>query len=338
MGTSVLEESGTLNTRLEGIKEHTYWVMPLDLVAQAGWYRLFPFSLFTMRALSIMWGLVALVAWFIIVHRLSGNINTAVLAFALIAVDYVFMTQASIGRMDMMCAALGFLALATYLALHERRLMWAVIASQSLIVLSGLTHPNGILPLFAVAFTAVFCDLRRLRLRHAAAASVPYVVGALAWGAYVLQSRSNFETQFAHNAGNRFPGLAHPLTAVSLEVTEKYMSLYGFAPHVGGPARLKILILVVYFGAVVTAVIVPAIRRRKGYQVLLVLTLISIVAETIFNHKIGFYLVHVVPFFAATVAVVAQWCWQQRPGYRWLCVSIIACLVLLETGAVLYRV
>ncbi len=37
MGTPVIESAGT---RLKGLDQHTYWVMPLYILAQAGWYKL----------------------------------------------------------------------------------------------------------------------------------------------------------------------------------------------------------------------------------------------------------------------------------------------------------
>src|ERR1700688_2200538 len=54
MGTTVLDPaSGTptlhTRTRTDGIDRYTYWVMPLSLVAQAGWYKLAGFSLLRMR-------------------------------------------------------------------------------------------------------------------------------------------------------------------------------------------------------------------------------------------------------------------------------------------------
>ncbi|HVG22106.1 MAG TPA: hypothetical protein VNI02_23930, partial [Blastocatellia bacterium] len=108
MGTTVLEPSGTLTSKLTGINQHTYWVMPLHLLAQAGWYEVFGFSLFSMRTLSIAWGLVALASWFLIMRALSGSLKLSMMAAAFIALDYVFIMHASLGRMDMMCAALGF--------------------------------------------------------------------------------------------------------------------------------------------------------------------------------------------------------------------------------------
>ena len=89
MGTTVLDPgSGTPHlhgrTRVDGIDRYTYWVMPLSLLTQAGWFKLVGFGLLRMRALSILWGLVALVSWWTVFHELSGNRYTALLAVALI--------------------------------------------------------------------------------------------------------------------------------------------------------------------------------------------------------------------------------------------------------------
>src|ERR1051325_9152189 len=87
MGTTVLESSGTVTSRLAGINQHTYWVMPLHLLAQAGGDEVFGVSLFSMRTLSIAWGLVALASWFLIMKSLSGSQKLAMMAFAFIALD-----------------------------------------------------------------------------------------------------------------------------------------------------------------------------------------------------------------------------------------------------------
>src|ERR1035438_9735040 len=62
MGTSTIEPSSTTwkSVRLTGIDRHTYWAMPFHFLATAGWYTLFGFSLLSVRALSIIWGLIAL--------------------------------------------------------------------------------------------------------------------------------------------------------------------------------------------------------------------------------------------------------------------------------------
>ena len=56
LGTTILEERGTW---LEDIDKRTYWVPPGHLLVQAAWYKLFGFSLFGLRSLSVLWGAVA---------------------------------------------------------------------------------------------------------------------------------------------------------------------------------------------------------------------------------------------------------------------------------------
>src|ERR1700693_2025937 len=70
MGTTAMETAGTA---WQGIERHTYWTVPLHILAQAGWYELFGFGLFSMRALSALWGLAALAALYSIALRLSED-------------------------------------------------------------------------------------------------------------------------------------------------------------------------------------------------------------------------------------------------------------------------
>ena len=106
MGSNIQEPSGHfLNSYLKGIREHTYVVVPYDLVSLSGWYRLFGFSLFTTRTHSILWGSVALVSLFVLVLTASGDRMVALLATALCSLDVTFLWGAADGRIDMMCVA-----------------------------------------------------------------------------------------------------------------------------------------------------------------------------------------------------------------------------------------
>src|SRR5436305_5190042 len=80
MGTSVMETAGT---RWKGIDRHTYWTVPLHFLAQAGWYEIFGFGLFPMRALSAAWGLVALAAFYLTALLLTRDGRVAALSAAL---------------------------------------------------------------------------------------------------------------------------------------------------------------------------------------------------------------------------------------------------------------
>ncbi|MFP5264726.1 MAG: ArnT family glycosyltransferase [Blastocatellia bacterium] len=338
MGTTVLEPSGTLTSRLAGINQHTYWVMPLHLLAQAGWYEVFGFGLFPMRTLSIAWGLVALASWFFIMKALSGDPKLSMMASAFIAFDYVFVMHASLGRMDMMCAALGFAGMAAYLCLRGRNFMLAALAGQSLVAASLFTHPNGVMAFAGLLFLTPYYDRARVRWSHALLAATPYLIGAASWGLYILQSPSSFAGQFGDQAAGRAPGLSAPLTALKEEFTRKYFEAFGFAPFSTGASRLKILILVVYAAAIVGAACARAIRGHEGFRALLALTAIYFVIETFFNHKLVFYLVHIIPMFAAVLAVWVRWCWAERRAPRPVIAAAVCAFLSLQIGGVVYRV
>jgi hypothetical protein len=109
-GTTVLE---TFATPFEGMEQHTYWIMPLQPLTLSMWYRVFGFSVFSTRSLSIVWGLVAMVSWFLIVRSLFKRTSLGFLLLALLSFDYIFIVCASSGRMDMMSASLGFAGFAS---------------------------------------------------------------------------------------------------------------------------------------------------------------------------------------------------------------------------------
>src|SRR5438132_145318 len=55
MGTSVLDPTASWRSvQLGGIHDYTYWIMPLYPLAQAAWYKLTGFGLYSMRALSVL--------------------------------------------------------------------------------------------------------------------------------------------------------------------------------------------------------------------------------------------------------------------------------------------
>src|SRR5260370_37081740 len=122
MGTTVLEPASSTwkSVKLTGIDRHTYWVMPLNLLANAAGFRVFGFSIYSMRLLSLLWGMIALCAWGASLWKLTGQPLLTLGSLGLIAVDYHFLMQASDGRMDVMTVALGWSGVAPYLLLPER--------------------------------------------------------------------------------------------------------------------------------------------------------------------------------------------------------------------------
>src|ERR1043165_8921094 len=127
-GTPELDPTAVWNTRvLRGVERRTFWVMPLYLFSQAGWQWIAGSGLFSIRAYSVLWGLLAMAAWYWLIRKLDGDSWTAALMLVLMAIDFEFVWSSSVGRMDMMCAAWGAAGLAAYLWLRERNLARAIL-------------------------------------------------------------------------------------------------------------------------------------------------------------------------------------------------------------------
>lgn len=342
--TTVMETAGT---PFKGMDRHTYWIMPLQPLTLSIWYRVFGFGVFSTRTLSIVWGLVALVSWFIIVRSLFKRTSLALLVAALLSCDYIFIVGAASGRMDMMSASLGFAGFATYLLLRERSLTWAILVSQSLIVMSGLTHPMGLLPFFGLLCLSLYFDRKRIGFKHVAIALIPYAIGGLAWGSYILQDRSSFVSQFLGNAtmgseessGSRFVGLFSPLTGLRLELTQRYIANFGFGRRDTSATRIKILFLVLYVCGVLGSLTVREIRRTANYRILLVITLIYFLGLTIIDsQKKFYYLIHIVPFYLTMGALFIAWCWKRPNLFGKAAALALISIGLVEIGGLAYRI
>jgi 4-amino-4-deoxy-L-arabinose transferase-like glycosyltransferase len=314
METSVLDTTASWRqVNLQGIDRHTYWVMPLYLLAQAAWYRITDFSLVSMRLLSVLWGLVALLSWYVILKRLSGSTTVVLLALALLAVDFQFLLTAVNGRMDMMTFALETAALAAYLSLRERRFAAAVLVSQTLAAAGLFTHPMGALGVVGLAFVSLYCDRKRVRFVHIATAALPYIVGAAGWGLYILESPSDFVAQFSSNASGRLGLLTEPLAALRREIVIRYLTSYGLAPGLPAPGRLKGIILAIYIAGVLVAFATRSIRNDRLLRILLILAAWNALGVTLLDsYGIGWYLIYIIPFAIVLLSISVNHLWSSR--------------------------
>lgn len=340
-GTTVLEMEGSPLTR---INERTYWVMPLFLLNVSASFKALGMSLFTMRLVSVFWGLILLIAWYFITLKLSNNRITALLCLFLLAGNYTVLDTASLGRMDIMSASLGFSALAVYLGLRGRNLLWAVFLSHCLVAASGLTHPNGIFAFFGLIFTIVYLDFRRLNLKLALVALLPYLVGGTAFGLWVLQDTEAFKTQFIDNAlmSGRMRSASSPLMGIMREFTEKYPHAYGLGANSGGhsgPIYLKSLILIGYIVGILGVLFTKSLRQTRNYFLLLVLTLIYFVVMALIDgQKQTPYLIHIIPFYCALLAIWLESAWQKRFVPRFLLIGFVGALMALQIGGMALRI
>ena len=333
MGTTTLDTAGT---HLVGLDRYTYWILPLYVVVSAGWYGLVGFSVMSMRALSVVWGAVGLLCWYLIVRRLSGREAPAVLALLLVATDFIWVRGAGDGRMDVMSAALSAAALATYLAWRERHLTRAVVAANVCAAASLLTHPQGLLGVAMVGTVALLWDRRRVRWRHPVLAAVPYGVGFGAWGMYILQEPDLFLAQFGGNASGRMTGPA----SLVRNVVAAYGPAFGFQGHWAGPiVHLRLLILMAYLAGVVGVLFTPALRRQAGPRLLVTLTGLSFVIMAFLGGANAHdYLVHIVPLYLSCLAIWMTWAWDQRAFPRSLLALAATGLIVLQLGGIGRRI
>ncbi len=340
MGTPVLEPGHSF---MKDIDRYTYWITPLHFVVQAAWYKVFGFGLVTMRTLSMAFALAALASWYLLMRRFAGNESVALLAVALIGLDYNFVVGGSSGRMDMMAAALGFGAFAAYMELRERHFAAALVTANALVCAAGLTHPvAGYLYFAGIMLVMLSYDWRRIRLRQIALVLLPYVIGGSAWGWYILKDPSAFVAQFATNATmhGRLLGLSAPWMGFVREIDGRYLMAFGLGRHSyghDGPVYLKVLILVAFLVGLAGAVFTPAIRRAKRYRTLMLLAALFFVLLSIFDgQKAYYYLIHVFPFYAALTAVWVARLWQRHGALRPVLAVAVGGVLTLQVAAVLY--
>ena len=341
MGTPVLDPTaawGEVGFRdIRQVDRYTYWIMPLFPFTLSVWFRILPVGLFTDRLYSVMWGAVALLAWFVLLRKLADDARVALCGIALMAIDFTFLWGAGVGRMDMMCAALGSSALAVYVSLREGHFRGAVVASNACVAAAALAHPLALGWCAALIALTLFYDRRRIRIPHVLLAGVPYLLAGLAWASYILQNPPLWWEQFSSDAHHRT--LTGSLwTNLHAQIIQRYVWMFGMAPDTHGLSHLKIIALVIYVIGLVAAVATPLIRRHQGYRGLFVIGLAIWIIMSLVDKDIHpFYLVH---FMLPIIAILGVWlalAWHKGLAPHWLVSTLAAVLVLVQAAVFISR-
>lgn len=343
LGMPVLEPTGSwLSADLTGIRQHTYWNMPLGMVLQAAWFRVMGFGLLPMRILSILAGLLVLGSWYAIIYLLTQDRVAAYFGFFLLAIDYTFLWGAADGRPDMLSVAFGSAALAAYLALRESNLTRAILISNTLAAAGLFTHPNGLIAAAALTFLTLYFDFRRLRLPSLTAAAAPYAAGALGWLCYIGEAPRLFAAQFAANASagigavSRWSFLYNPLEDLRLEILFRYLAHFGLFPlWTDATSPWNVIIPVVYLGTLLSAAL-SGLRKQRGPRALIVIAAIGFLILTAGGLKLQFYLVYVIPAYAAVLGLWVRYM-SRRPAFVFV-PALIAPLLYLQTSTIVHLI
>lgn len=332
MVTTVLETAGTPR---HGLQQHTYWEMPFYLVAQVPWYKVFHFGLLQMRLFSITCGIIFLISWFVFVRVFFQSQVIALVASALLAVDFEIVNVSVTGRSDVMCAALGAAAFASYMVLRRRHFKTALLLGNALVAGSGMTHPNGLIYLVVLAILVFSFDRKRLAWIHLLIVGAPYLVGAALWGAYILQAPADFVAQFGGSASHRLGGLTLPWFAVKGEFL-RYRNAYGFRDFTLTLRSAKGLVLLAYVAGVAGVLFS---RKDTPSRLWLKITAVVFVMMVFYESaKQEWYLIHILPFFAALLGVCVVKNWQGRAMARWAMIAGLAMVLLLETSLTVWLI
>lgn len=335
-GTTVLESAGR---PWEGLEKYTFWQVPVFFVAEGIWMKLFGLHLLALRSLVIVCGVVSVLAWREILARLGMERGALLLATALIAWDYGYLTRSVDGRMDMLSAMFGVTGLACYLRLRESRFTLAIGVSQTLLMLSALSHPvGGSLNLLGFLFFLLRDDLRKIRWFHIPLAAAPYLAGLAGWWLYISQDPQLFVKVFSSNTANRLDGLRSPLVSLKREIVERYFGPYGLRSP-GLLAKPKLVIPVIFFAGVAATLLTRAVRRNEASGTLLKLLGIYFAALMFQdNLKFGNYLVHIFPLYAAVLAGWIAWAWRNQRLPRVLLGAFVAAFLALQLSGAVYWV
>ena len=251
---------------VDGIDRYTYWIMPGYLLMQAAWYEVFGLSLFSMRAISIFWGGIALLSWYVVVRWLTGDRRIALLAVFLLGMEHNFVRSAADGRMDMMCGSLALLALALYVYLRENFTL-ALFVAGCVSAINLFTHPNTIFGVIALAVLVLYFDRSRITIRALLLALTPVVLLGSLWGLYVARAPQIFMAQMRAQGAipHRFDVPWNPIKTFWQELLLRYGPPYGlnFRP----PMIFACIILASYFAAIFIALFdcsAPAHEWGKG--------------------------------------------------------------------------
>jgi 4-amino-4-deoxy-L-arabinose transferase-like glycosyltransferase len=334
-GISVLDPRGNANMmgrEFPQIDKHYYIWIPLHEAAYAVWYRVVGLHVLSMRAFSMLWGLLALVSWFYIVRILTGNLAAACLTVGFIATDFAFLDAASDGRMDIMVAALSFAGLAVYLHFRGRSLNTAIVLSQALVVAAGLTHPMGAIGFLTLLLLTLFLDWRSLRLPQVMLAGAVYLMGVLVAAAYILPGLDLFRIQLGAALTGRLGAMESVGNTFLREFTVKYRNVY-LPPYASGAAYARVLIPLVYALATVGLIAMTSLRSRPGYRLLLGMMAVAFLSTSMLDSgKLYYYLVHSTPYWAACLALWVVGCWSLRGPWRGLSSAAAVLIVVLHLG------
>ena len=304
--------STAVNLLREGVMRNTNFISwgdigpsmysPLFLFNEALVIKIFGISLFTIRFLSLFWGLMGLIAIIFLLKKIINNKIVLFLSLLLVSTDMFFLKSSSTARMDIMSASLTLIAITLYLYLREKKFTLAVFLSNLFICLSGLSHFNGILGLIALIFLIIYLDRKKINLKIILIAIIPYFIGGIFYGIYIFKNYDFFVNQF-NNAVKPNITTINLLKLIHDEFIYRYLYAYGLSPEQSSIfSIIKLPVIIFYFICLIIFPIFVKEKDKKIFWWILLFYFIVFTLEPIY--KTESYICWITPFFIISASLI----------------------------------
>jgi hypothetical protein len=315
----------SIDKPLTRIDRRAYWVMPLESLLQAGWYRLVGWGLVQQRLLSVAAGLLGILIWFDLTRRVSRDVLLAGFATLLIAFDWTYVTFTSMGRPDMLGFLFGLAALYAHETFFASRPLLARLLSAASLCAVGMIHPLAAVVWGAVYGVRCLLQWRRITLAQIAVFFIPVAVTGALFAVWIGFDPVAFWDQMAAQSGFR-------TAAVRLDEWRRYFAMYGLLPKPFSGDLLKLMPALTLLGAAV----ILWIRRREaagvaGLRLALLLGGVAFLVLTLADdRKWAAYGLHVVPWIALISAYAIRSLWNDRARMLvagWVSLYVLAAIL-----------
>jgi hypothetical protein len=321
---------------LPDVNRVTYWQLPTYLIGLGIWFRAVPVSAECMRFFSVLWGCVFGISWFIFVRSLSRNENLALLVASTVLLDSSCVAAASDGRMDMMCAALGQAALASYVSLRNSRAPLGMFVAGVFGATSLFCHPMGAV---TNAFLAVLLvtDRRALSWKKFAILSVPYWIAGALYVRYIGKAPGIFWPQIRGVSGYRLRSPWFLLRNIVFDFQDRYLHFY-FAPH-SGWHKLKIFLLLFGLFGFICLASDRKLRTATLPKLMLAFACVGYLGvAAIDNQRFPCYLIFFTPVLSACGATWLYLSFRHQRRSRGIALTLLAAFFLATIGGTVYYV
>ncbi len=263
-------------------------------------------------------------------RSLTRDETIALFVASVVALDYSVIAAATDGRMDMMCAALGQAALASFLSLRNSNWPPAIFLAACFGAAALFCHPLGLVSTVSLAALNAL-RWRQIRWKAMVAASVPYIFGAALCLRYILEAPQIFLAQSRAASAYRMTTWKDLAANFFNDLPFRYFGMY--YASLAGINKLKAASLLFALFGTAGLALHPKLRRKEAGRTLLLLAFIGYAGVAVIdNQKFPVYFIFSMPTLTACAALWTYGCWPQAGVRRALSSALLAGGVLATIG------